>query len=298
MIIIYHSRDLDGYCSGAICKKKYPDAELIGYDYGQPFPYDEIPAGQPIIIVDVSLPMPDMFELHKYSNYQLTWIDHHISAIKDYKDWCEHSVEYTDGFLTAILENGIVACEGAWKYLFPDKSMPETVELLGKYDTWRNDDIEDWNSYILPFQYGMRMNVKSADDFPQWLLETDTDGAVQKIKDLGLVILEYQREQNAMSMKKAFPIQFEKLCIIACNSGGGSTAFDSVWDEEKYDAMMSFKFDGNKWIFSLYTTKDINLSVIAKKYGGGGHAKACGFSLTTEQLINNIPHLLGFGNAF
>ena len=38
----YHLADLDGHCSGAIVKYKYPDAELFGINYGQAFPYDKI----------------------------------------------------------------------------------------------------------------------------------------------------------------------------------------------------------------------------------------------------------------
>jgi len=34
-----------------------------------------------------------------------------------------------------------------------------------------------------------------------------------------------------------------------------------------------------KWKISLYSTKEIDMSPIAKEYGGGGHAKACGMTL-------------------
>jgi nanoRNase/pAp phosphatase (c-di-AMP/oligoRNAs hydrolase) len=41
---------------------------------------------------------------------------------------------------------------------------------------------------------------------------------------------------------------------------------------------MPFYFAKNKWVVSLYTTKDIDVSEIAKKYGGGGHKQAAGFT--------------------
>jgi oligoribonuclease NrnB/cAMP/cGMP phosphodiesterase (DHH superfamily) len=53
MIGVYHNRDLDGFTSGAIIKLKYPDAKMIGYDYGQPF--EQEVTGEPIIMADVSL---------------------------------------------------------------------------------------------------------------------------------------------------------------------------------------------------------------------------------------------------
>src|SRR5260221_7509466 len=112
-------------------------------------------------MVDVSVPMPLMMKLYQLSNHQLTWIDHHASAIKDYNEYIE---KYAEGnkeaisiFCTAVLEDGISACEGAWKYFFPDEEMPTAVKLLGEYDTWRNQDKERWGNAIMPFQYGMRM---------------------------------------------------------------------------------------------------------------------------------------------
>lgn len=295
MIVIYHSRDLDGYCSGAICKKKYPEAKLIGYDYGQAIPYDELSPGEPIIMVDVSLPMDEMGKLAEYTNWHFTWIDHHASAIKDFEDYKSKKVT----IWPSILEDGISACEGAWKYLFPNEEIPLAVKLLGEYDTWRNQDNVRWENEILPFQYGMRLDIKSAEDFPQLLFQKSGNTLLSETKLRGKTIFEYQRSQNEIAMRGSFDFEFEGLRILACNGGGfNSQAFESKWDEEKYDAMMPFKYDGKKWIFSLYTTKDIDLSIIAKKYGGGGHKKACGFTLTTEQLVNNMPQIFGFQNAF
>ena len=77
MICIYHSRDLDGWMSGAIVKLAFPDVEFIGWDYGQPLPdiYDE----DQVIMVDVSFPRDAMVEISQVNG--LIWIDHHISAI-------------------------------------------------------------------------------------------------------------------------------------------------------------------------------------------------------------------------
>lgn len=37
MYCFYHSKDLDGKCSGAIVKYKFPDCNMIGIDYGDKF---------------------------------------------------------------------------------------------------------------------------------------------------------------------------------------------------------------------------------------------------------------------
>lgn len=282
MICIYHNKDLDGYCSGAIVKRKYPDAKLIGYDYGQPFPLtDEELFGQDVIMIDVSLPMPKMFTLAVTCRH-LTWIDHHISAINDYNNFPPHSQGGEN--ITAILENGIAACEGGWKYLFPNEIMPTAVNLLGEYDTWRNQNKEKWDHAIMPFQYGMRMICSSAESFPQGLFDMPaivTDSPVYRIIHDGGLILAYQKTQNERACRSSFEIKFEGLRAICLNNGGAnSQVFDSVYDEAKHDVMIPFFFTGKHWTFSLYTTKnDIDCSVVAKSKGGGGHKKAAGFQL-------------------
>lgn len=274
MIGVYHNRDLDGFTSGAIIKLKYPDAKMVGYDYGQPF--EQEVTGEPIIMADVSLPMKTMVKIAQLSNWQLTWIDHHISAINDYKDF----VGDGESFCNAVLENGIAACEGAWKYLFPEKQMPLSVKLLGEYDTWRNADKQRWENEILPFQFGMRLYCNSVDTFPVEVFENEE--LVKQIIHEGLTVLKYQSQVNELQCKKAsFETEFNGLRAICLNGGGfNSDVFRSVYDESKHDIMMPFQFDGKKWTISLYTTKDeVDCSVIAKSNGGGGHKKAAGFQV-------------------
>lgn len=277
MICIYHSRDLDGYTSGFIVKRKYPDAVLIGYDYGQPIPWDKLPKGEPVIMIDVSLSMTDMLKLAMHSG-DLTWIDHHISAINEF-----NSRSWPGREMKAVLDNGIAACEIAWGYFFPNESMPEAIKLLGEYDTWRNTDKKRWENQILPFQFGMRIHCSSPETFPINVL--DHDISYEKVWDIieqGNTVLKYQAQVNESQCKKAsFEFNFEGLRAICLNGGGfNSDVFKSVYDPEKHDVMMPFQFNGQFWSISLYTTHDhIDCSAITKLKGGGGHKKAAGFQV-------------------
>ncbi len=70
-------------------------------------------------------------------------------------------------------------------------------------------------------------------------------------------------------------MEFEGYRAIAMNTTRfNSQAFDST---PGYDLMIPFRFDGKEWAYSLYTTKEIDCSAIAKKFGGGGHKKSAGF---------------------
>jgi oligoribonuclease NrnB/cAMP/cGMP phosphodiesterase (DHH superfamily) len=294
MIGIYHSKDLDGYCSGAIMKLKYPNIILSGMDYGEEIPAN--PLREPVIICDMSFSMEDMKKIAEQSDGQLTWIDHHKSAINDFMSFFKYDmVGYGEvitvpNFGKVILEDGISACEGAWKYFFPEKEMPPVVEFLGVYDTWRkNHKVNYWDFVIMPFQYGMRQICTGVEDFPMELFNEysyrvggnySTFDKIGNIIINGANILKYQMQQNERACKFcAFEYEFEGLRAICLNSGGAnSQLFASVYDESKHDIMIPFVYTGKHWTYSIYTTKDnIDCSVIAKKYGGGGHKKASGF---------------------
>ena len=292
MICIYHSRDLDGYTSGAIVKRKYPEAKLIGYDYGEPFPFDKIGNGEDVIMIDVSLKMPEMRKLGEQTGGKLIYIDHHKSAISDFEKECLTGKfvksDYVDGIsiyrtpeMCAVLKDGIAACEVGWKYLFPGEALPKSVELLGEYDTWRNGDKQKWENEILPFQFGMRVKCNSPETFPVCLFDTLADvEPIYKITDDGRTVLAYQAMISETNCKKsAFEHEFKGLRAICMNVGGiNSDAFKSIYDPEKHDIVMPFYFTGKHWSFSLYSSKpEIDVSVIAKSMGGGGHFSAAGF---------------------
>jgi len=279
-ICFFHSADLDGHCSGAIVKHEMGDAvELRGINHGNPFPWDEV-HGRDVIMVDFSLqPFSDMVLLHKVSSH-LTWIDHHKSAIDDYNAYRQGSDERR--FWDGKLEIGKGACELTWEYYYPtwkENYMPGAVRLLSLYDVWKHDQDDD----ALPFQFGMRM-FETYPTKPE-AMELWTDlftkhAAPRDIISKGKTILAYQDQQNeAYANSAAFETELDGLKCIAINKMlTNSQMFDSVWDENKYDAMLTFGYRDKKWTFSLYATKpSVDVSVVAKARGGGGHAQAAGF---------------------
>lgn len=288
MICFYHSRDLDGWCSAAIIKTRYPDCELIGYDYGQSFPCDKI-AGQKVIMVDVSLqPFSEMLKLA--SLCKLTWIDHHIGAINDYISW-----NGPPGFEFVRFNEKLSACELTWGYCFGIWDIPKAITLLGRYDTFRKEE-GDWENETLPFQYGMRAVCNSPETFLKKaflrkLLQTPIQNhTIYGIIAKGKAILKYQSQIDETTAKKAFEVNFEGHKTIAINGiQFTSLTFKSIPNLADYDILMMFQYEGsiNQWKFSIYTEKDnVDCMTLAKKYGGGGHRKASGFQLTKEQFNN------------
>lgn len=269
MICFYHKSDLDGHCSGAIVKDYYPDCEMIGIDYGDEFPWERVKPLEVVFMVDFSLPEADMRRLSNLA--VLHWIDHHKTAI----DWAVAGGFWASG--GQLLEIGEAACELTWRYLRPDEPMPEAVYLLGRYDVWKHHEVEN----ALEFQYGMRLRDTDPSNRDEWAwLFWHKELCVMQVVRDGRMVLLYEDKQNAKYADGyAFELAFEGLRFVALNRGcANSKAFDAVYDSEMHDAMMLFCFNGQSWKVSLYSDKEsVDVSAIAKKYGGGGHKGAAGF---------------------
>ena len=265
MKCFYHKSDLDGHCSGAIVKMKYPECEMIGVDYSDKLADFEasMTGDHMVFVVDFSFSVDEMKRLN--IRHKLIWIDHHKSAIEKMEE-C-----YFDG----IKNIGKAGCELTWEYLYPDKEMPVVVRLLGRYDVW--DHTED---NVLPFQYGMREVGYTLPDGDIWKSLLVSNFQVIDIENKGRIILAYQQKQDEIYAKgMSFETKFEGLRAIAINKAFcNSKIFDSVYDPEKHDIMIVFGINSEGWKYSLYSTKkEVDVSVLATKYGGGGHAGAAGF---------------------
>ena len=105
MKCMYHA-DFDGKLAAFWVHQLAPklddyDEEYIMINYGMEFPFEKIKKDEQVFIVDYSIMPEEMEELLKITN-NVTWIDHHISAIKRY-----------DGFphqIPGLRYDGIAGC--------------------------------------------------------------------------------------------------------------------------------------------------------------------------------------------
>lgn len=288
MICIHHNKDMDGYSSGAIVKHRYPDAKLIGWDYKDPIPDLEPLAGEEVVMIDITFPVEKIEELSKICKH-LTIIDHHISFKKDY---CKYfniesgndSLEFEDirPGLRYVYKLGVAACEIGWGYLFPEVPIPYAITLIGRYDTWRQNE-GDWEGQTLPFKYFMYSTCNSAQTFPEWLFDPEASSKFLMYECIttGRAIMEYQRRMDESSTRN---FSFEKIVYGGLKALCLNMAFFSSevlrtrYDKEIHDIMIGFTFTGEKWSVSLRSDKpEVDVSVLAKLRGGGGHKGAAGF---------------------
>lgn len=269
MKCFYHN-DLDGKCSAAIVVKAMKNKEddgtgfqYIEMNYNKEFPFDIIDKNEEVVIVDYSLQNDGDFEKLMDLTSRITWIDHHKTAIEKWK--------HLDGKIKGIRRDGVAGCVLTWEYYFDANQIPTVVSLLGDYDVW---------TFVWTGTMELQMGIKLYDTNPlsgMWRNWLSVQYNPREEINEGKALIKYQNNKNAELVKAwSFITEFEGYKVIACNAGSvNSQLFDSV--TEDYDLMMPFAYDGKQWGISIYTKKDIDVSELAKKYGGGGHAKAAGF---------------------
>ena len=305
---IYHSIDLDGWMSAAIVtlahmgdvKKEilHTNISFIGYNYGQPIP--DLSEYDKVIMCDISFPKDEMEKIAKsgigISNF--IWIDHHISAIKDISE------TYFAKSANGIRHTKFAACELTWNYFFPNEPMPEIVRLLGRYDCFGHKGTDE-EQKVLEFQYGARQCISNYQEAYAHLVDEGMDfktaelNTLNIIHDKGKAIYQYLCTEAKQTYKNGFEISFSIIFELGANSCQSIYKFMCInkerfnpinfgidYHKDGYDGCACFHFDGSDWCFSLYNDNgEVDCSIIAKQFGGGGHKGASGFRIKD---INSI----------
>lgn len=267
MICFYHSGDLDGKCAGALVKRKFPDCQLYGIDYGEDFPWEKV--DEKVFMVDYSLSPEDMVKLNDMTF--LYWCDHHASTIHRVVAAIQPKV------IIGLYNDKFAACELVWKYLYSGDPIPLVVHHLGRYDVWDHSD-----SLTFPFQYGARLLNLDPENQELWselLYASGTESFLfHSIIEKGRAIMLYEAKSSAsLCYNASFEVIFEGRKCLALNAlQVNSKVFDLVHNKDDYDLFIAFGYKRNAWKVSLYSEKE-DTSLIAIKYGGGGHPGASGF---------------------
>jgi len=289
-VCIYHSADKDGHASGAIIANHFglDNITLIGWNYGQDIPWNDIDGADEVYLVDLSFrPWKKMVELDRRCK-TLIWIDHHKSAITDYMVWRESGEDSTT--FVAKFDDVHAGCELVWEYFYGDETTPDAIHLIGRYDVW------DWENVAgsLEFQYGLRAYETRPENQELWgKLLAHSCPMVKEIISQGETIIAYKKIQDRIHIHSAgFEMEWEGYKFIAINEMfNNSQLFDSMFDPEVHDAMLTFGYRKGKWFLGFYSpkklleAKGIDLGALAKrigkKYGGsgGGHPGAAGCQL-------------------
>lgn len=286
MKCFYHN-DMDGRCAGfwvhlsvGINDGYYgvDDISFIPIDYKDKFPFENIRPNEQIYIVDFSIQPAEMEKLLQITD-NITWIDHHKTAIEKYKDFPYH--------IRGVRYDGVAGCMLTYCYIHHmtsrgegrikpfdfamTKEAPGFTKLIADWDVWT-------------FEYGDRtryfkLACDSLDLRPEsetWTRFFENPDFENQLVEKGKAITSFRDQWAKSYMELGFSVQFEGKKCFAVNLGRCNSEYFKSLPSGEYDILMPFVYDGRQFTVSMYST-DTDVSEIAKKYGGGGHKGAAGF---------------------
>jgi len=284
--VIYHKNCLDGFMSLVICKKFLKSIT----------PLPDVPSAmsipdvknKDIFIVDVAYKPEIIKEIIKLAK-SVVMIDHHIThheEISNIKNSKFNYIYSTDHQSAALL---------TWNY-FSKENPPISVEYISDNDTgtWK---------YKETLNFISALNVKYPIDeknIKKWFkLFTDTE--VKKLVIKGRAYVEYNnyltesKSNHYATMKfpseeilKIYPklAKSANMYTIAIHNGSCPTTTllgNFILKKTKCDICFIYTYNiiDDVYIISM-RSKNIDVSNIAKQFGGGGHQEAAAFKYSGQ----------------
>lgn len=270
-IVIYHGNCADGFAA-AWC---FWDRHRDSYDY---FPgvYQEPPpdvSGRHVYLVDFSYKravVEDMLRVAK----TVTLIDHHKTALEDLAnmDWITFQA-YTD-----LERSGATL---AWDFLHPEgKPRPRLLEHIEDRDLWRFKlpDTRRIQSALFSYEY----------DFQTWAyLMTSGEKDLHALATAGAAI----DRKHLKDIRELLKVCKRRMLIAGHDVPVASLPYTYVSDAA-HEMAQGEPFAACYWdtaenrTFGLRSAETgIDVSEVAKQYGGGGHKHAAGFSVPRTHAL-------------
>lgn len=262
-LCIYHGFCDDGFAAALVVHLAHAkDVELFAGNYGKPAP--DV-TGRDVIIVDFSYPRAVMEELADKAA-SILMLDHHKSAAEDMAGFKRDNC-------TIIFDMNRSGAMLAWDYFKPWGSEGlEFISLIQDRDLWKKE-LQGTEEFTM----GLRSYPQDLDLWQGFFKK----GPLQLIEE-GISILRYYRQLVEAAKSIAYEADIDGVVVPVCNStfALASDVAGELSEGRPFAAVFYETPDG--YVYSLRSRKGgLDVSAIAKKFGGGGHAQASGFKSKT-----------------
>ena len=250
-LVLYHAECTDGFGAAYAIWKRFPSAEFIPADHGQPPPVSC--AGRNVVVVDFSYPRPILEAMAKdAAAFQV--LDHHITA-----------QEALGGLPYAHFDLEKSGAVLAWEWAHGTPA-PWLLQYVQDKDLW---------TWKLPASREISAGLNSHPyDFKVWdSLEKDV------LEREGRAILRFEHELVKKIIRHAIWVRFEGQAVPCVQSAVLTSQIGEQLSSGWPFCLIWHDHNGRRH-FSLRSEQaGADVAKIAVKYGGGGHTHAAGFSV-------------------
>jgi hypothetical protein len=289
-ICIFHANCADGFgAAWAVWKRWGDEVEFVPGVYGKEPP--DV-AGKNVLLVDFSYKRPVLEAIGREMTVRggtITILDHHktaqadlepfignglfgISDLRELSDFCAFSGVLPIRATFDMEKSGAVL---TWEFLHAEP-VPQLLLYVQDRDLWRFQLplSREIAAYVFSLPYDFRRwsdMAAMAEDAMLLLNMADQGGAIERkhSKDIGELLAQTRRSMRI----GGYDVPVANLPYTMSSDAAGMLA-----EGQPFGACYFDRNDGQR-IFSLRSRGDtgIDVSEIAKGYGGGGHRNAAGF---------------------
>lgn len=265
-VIIYHAPCLDGFGGAYAAYKKFGDtAEYLPMRRSKLMV--EGFAGKDVYFIDFTYPQ-ELTDKITAEARSVTILDHHIGV-----------KEVVESAATHVFDNDRSGATIAWGYFHPGQPVPRLFSYLEDIDLFRK---------ALPHGKEVATYLSTQPfDFAAWdtlVADFNDEARFQEIIKIGGYYAAYHDTVVAQFAEESYPVEFEGYTIRACNAPNFLSSTIGNKLAEKYPPFaLTWHADGRGVVrYSMRGLGEVDLSALAKKYGGGGHHNAAGFNLPPD----------------
>jgi uncharacterized protein len=263
ILVLYHANCLDGFGAAYAAWRKFGDsADYLPVNYGEAPPKVK---GKEVFILDFSYKRDVLLKLAEEA-ITLRVIDHHKTAAED-----------IDGLPFAKFDMEKSGCVLAWEH-FHKTVAPDLLQHIQDRDLW----IFNYSDTKAICE-ALRNTVPF--DFDAWH-HIVTHIGEDRLADIGNTLLRVFNNDVENLLPFEHSVSLFGSHGLACNAppkyaselGNRLALRSGTFGLVYFYAGPTNKSPG-EWRCSLRSVGDYDVSVIAKKFGGGGHKNAAGFSI-------------------
>ena len=317
--VLYHADCLDGFGAAYAAWCRFGDAATYRpMHHGEPWALTEV-TGHAVYILDFSFP-PEFLEKMAAQAASVTQIDHHASALKAWGDRLTpegnglHSFRHPTLPLQVTFDLDKSGARLAWEHFHAGQPTPLAIRHIEEQDLWR------FTPATRPFCRALRLQPFDFAAWHQLVLETADETAPRYIAMLeqGRAIEQYyQLEVDRLAhspLRMTAQLRGDPVDALQALRHGQPvvTHDDLAWlavpgiainanalfaselgnalaeQSGSFGLIWQLSGDGEVKASLRSKGKALDVSVIATRYGGGGHPNAAGFRMPADQFFSEV----------
>jgi len=287
-LVIYHSPCADGLASAWCFTNFHVQVNFEPYNYNKEPPKD-VSGYKYVYIVDFSFEAEVIKRMTEQVEKKVIVLDHHKTACEK----LEKLSRKRNKKLDIVLDMTRAGCQITWDYLCEKfdniKRRPMFIEYIADRDlwTWKLPYSREVNTAMHHNKY---LTFEKFDNmYIDWLTNFDM------LRKKGKEIIQFNETMMRKILWSSVIVELRGIKMLAINSTILISELGNMGIEKcvpKTNIVLIWRYNKkeDEYECSIRTNENVDATVVSGLFGGGGHARAAGFSYKGD-LLNEMKYI-------